>query len=185
MKKITAIFALLIILCTTVAYAGSVPEDLRASDDAEVFFAKVIFYNPLGDTIKIKPTKIIKGDVVAGETVEYAEPSPVGGIVPIIGKVYLFAYYDEVNPTYIFKTTTEDTKTLKLEGIGGMAMWKRFEEYLNNGDYDSVDSENVQSAEIVEKSPPVESYIVPVAAAVLIGIFAAAVVTVKKKRKNK
>ena len=64
----------------------------------------------------------------------YYNPNTVGDFKIRLDNIYLFTYFDEVNPTDIFDVTTFDTKTLKLKNVEG-DMWKRFEKYLNDGEY--------------------------------------------------
>ena len=56
--------------------------------------------------------------------------------------MYLFTYFDENNPTDIFEVTSYDTSTLKLKNVEG-DMWKRFEQYLNEGRYLSAEHERI------------------------------------------
>ncbi len=139
-RMIIFICATMIVLSMSMtALAGSIPEDLLHSDDAQIFFAEVInVYQPIGDKpyIEVLPVKAIKGDVRVGDerAVVYVNPNIVGNFKVKKGRVYLFAYFDENNPTDIFEVASYDTSTLRLKNIEG-DMWKRFERYLNEGDY--------------------------------------------------
>ncbi len=138
MKKITAlILMILTALLNITVFAGSVPEDLLSSDESQVFFAKVEAYNTNNEKhdIEISPVKVLKGSVNTGTEVIYNDPFAVGDFEIKTGEVYLFAYYDENNPTYIFETTINNDGKLELKGIQG-DMWDRFEQYLNEGRYD-------------------------------------------------
>lgn len=146
MKKIISLFILIIVFISCIrVFAGSVPEDLLSSDDAEIFFAEVVAYHPGKENpdIELSPTKVIKGNIKTGTKQIYYDPAPVGGLDVKIGDVYLFTYFDENNPTYIFKTTTSDTVTLKLKGAQG-DMWKRFEQYLNEGQYEEAEAKRIE-----------------------------------------
>ncbi len=154
MKRIISLMCMMIILFSGSAtvLAGSVPEDLLHSDDAQIFFAEVVEYS--GDTenpyIKISPLKIIKGDVHMGSALIYTNPNTVGDFDVKAGSVYLFTYLDENNPTEIFETTTWSPSTLKLKNTAG-DMWDRFEKYLNDGSYEEAELIRAGKADAVEK----------------------------------
>ena len=171
MKKAFTLIIAVLIFCTTAVpcLAGSVPEDLLGSDDAQVFFAKVTAYHADKDkpTVELIPVKNVKGDVTIGTEQSYLEAAPVGNFTPNINYVYLFAYYDLNNPTYIFRVSGYDTKNLKIKGISGMDMWERFEEYLNNGKYDEAEIKRqngtnasgvLETQDTEEKLPPMKNY---------------------------
>lgn len=135
-KIITIIAALVCIVCVLPlpAFAGDIPESLL-EDTAQIFFGEVLAYHPDKENpdIEVSPVAVVKGDVREGTKQTYYRPNPLG-FTPRVGKVYLFTYYDEVNPTDIFEVTSYNTRTLKLRHVQG-DMWKRFERYLNRGEY--------------------------------------------------
>lgn len=126
------------------ALAGSIPEDLLHSDSAQLFFAEVVYYHPAKENpdIEISPVKVIKGNVKTGVKLTYYNPNTVGDFKLKEGNVYLFAYFDEHNPTDIFRVTSYDTSKLKLVNISG-DMWERFEKYLNSGEYEKAELERI------------------------------------------
>ena len=142
MKKIISFICMTMILLSMsmTAFAGSIPEDLLHSDDAQIFFAEVVCYHPDKENpdIELSPVKVIKGDVKTGVKLTYYNPNTVGNFKVKEGNVYLFTYFDENNPTDIFEVTSYDTSTLKLKNVEG-DMWKRFEKYLNEGRYLDAD----------------------------------------------
>ena len=140
-KKIIGILVMVVILMVRfTAFAGDVPEGLLSEDGAKVFFAEIVSYNHLGNgDIQVIPHKTIKGDVNEFEVMSFKQTSIVGNFIPMNKNVYLFAYFDENNPVYIFNATSYDTKTLKLEGAEG-DMWKRMEAYLNEGKFEEADA---------------------------------------------
>lgn len=142
MKKIIFILAISL-LCTMQVFAGDVPEGLLSGDKAQVFFAEVAGYNEGENSIAVKPVRKIKGDVNVGSGQIYYDPYAVGGFIPQEGEVYLFTYYDQYNPTYIFETTGTETATLQLKHHDG-DMWKRFEEYLNAGRYEAAEQKRLE-----------------------------------------
>lgn len=154
MKRcLTVLLALL--LLTLPATAGAIPESLLHSDDALVFFGEVLSYHP-DVSVEVSTVKTIKGDVVPGVG-HYAKPSTVGDFNVVPGYVYLFTYLDENNPTEIFEVTSYDTAELKLRNTTG-DMWERFEEYLNNGEYEKAEAERLErlgrAEELTEQTDP-------------------------------
>ena len=139
MKKflITVLSIIMILIPTLTAFAGDIPESLLHAEDAEIFFGEVIAYHPDKEnpTITVSPVAMIKGDKAKEGTLQhYYNPNTIGDFKVRLDHIYLFTYFDEVNPTDIFDVTTFDTKTLKLKNVEG-DMWKRFEKYLNEGKY--------------------------------------------------
>lgn len=137
LKRFIGILVMMVVLLTPMtAFAGSVPEDLLSHDGAKVFFAELINYDK--EEVLVSPFKVIKGDMDEREWVAFSEPSVVGSFLPMKGNVYLFAYFDDNNPIYIFNATSYDTKELTLKGATG-DMWKRFEAMLNEGKFEEAD----------------------------------------------
>lgn len=146
MKKLISLLCIFAIMLTMTisVFAGDIPESLLWNDEAQLFFGEVISYYPDNNEprISVSPVKKIKGDVNIGSKQIYLKPNPMGGAKIVAGNVYLFAYYDEVNPLDIFEVTSYDTKSLKVKGIQG-DMWERFEEYINNGEYERAEQERI------------------------------------------
>ena len=134
---VTCIIIFAVFLPAITAFAGDIPESLLHSEDAEIFFGEVIEYHPDKENpdITVSPVAMIKGDKAKEGTLQhYYNPNTVGDFKIRLDNIYLFTYFDEVNPTDIFDVTTFDTRTLKLKNVEG-AMWERFEKYLNDGEY--------------------------------------------------
>ena len=148
MKKVISILLLVAIMLSMsiTAFAGSIPEDLLHSDDAQIFFAEVVYYHPDKENpdIELSPVKVVKGDVKTGVKLTCYNPNTVGDFKVKEGNVYLFTYFDENNPTDIFEVTSYDTSTLKLKNVEG-DMWKRFEKYLNEGRYLDAEQERLDN----------------------------------------
>lgn len=148
LKKFIGILVMMVVLLTPItAFAGDVPEGLLSHDGAKVFFAELITYDK--EEVQVSPFKVIKGDMDEREWVTFSEPSVVGSFMPMEGNVYLFAYFDDNNPIYIFNATSYDTATLELKGAEG-DMWQRMQKYLNEGKFESADIErrDAQNADI-------------------------------------
>ena len=142
MKKVNSIFIIVIMLLSMsfTAFAGDVPEGLLSNDDAQVFFGEVLDYND--NTVTVCPRVKIKGDVLTGTKQHYDKPYPVGNFNVKAGNVYLFTYFDENNETNIFEVTSYDTATLKIKNTD-FDIWKRFESYLNDGEYEKAEQERI------------------------------------------
>lgn len=138
MRKLvlTLMTILLIFGMTFPANAGDIPESLLHDENAQLFFGEVLAYHPNKENpdIEVSPVAGIKGDVKEGTKQIYYGPNPVGDFRIWEGKTYLFAYVKGNDYIEIFDVTTYDTRTLKLKHAEG-DMWKRFEEYINDGEY--------------------------------------------------
>ena len=145
MKKVISILSLVAIVLSMsiTALAGSIPEDLLM-DQSQIFFAEVVYYHPDKEKpdIEFSPVKKIKGDVKLGTKQIAYNFNTIGDFDIKEGNVYLFTYFDENNPTDIFEVTSYDTSTLKLKNVEG-DMWKRFEQYLNEGRYLAAEHERI------------------------------------------
>ncbi len=151
MKKliILSFITIILISASVTAFAGSIPEDLLHSDDAQIFFAEVIYYHPDKEKpdIEVSPVAVIKGDVNHGGKLTYYNPNPVGDFKVREGKIYLFTYFDENNPTDIFQTEDKPGIGIKLRNVEG-DMWQRLEKYLNDGSYFNAEQERRQRLDL-------------------------------------
>ncbi len=142
MKKLICLLGVFVIILSMSisVFAGDVPEGLLSNDDAQVFFGEVLAYNDT--TVTVSPRVKIKGDVLTGTQQHYEKPYPVGNFKVKPGNVYLFTYFDENNETNIFEVTSYDTATLKIKNTD-FEIWKRFESYLNDGEYEKAEQERI------------------------------------------
>lgn len=142
-KKIISVLIMCIILVMPfAAFAGDVPEGLLSEDGAKVFFGELI--NLDKNEVEVSPFKVIKGDMDEREWVTFSEPCVVGDFKPLKKNIYLFAYFDDNNPIYIFNADSYDTKTVKLKGIEG-EMWERMQKYLNEGKFEEADARRLDA----------------------------------------
>ncbi len=147
MKKLIGFICMTIVFSSMsrTALAGSIPEDLLHSDNAQIFFGEVVAFKPDGEIpyVEVIPTKKIKGDVIVdGSCGTWQKANAMGNIDVKPGNVYLFTYFDENNPTDIFEVTSYDTSTLRLKNVSG-DMWERFEKYLHEGRYEKAEHERL------------------------------------------
>ncbi len=184
MKKILMVFFVLLIMLAniTVAFAGDIPETLISSDETQIFYGKLVkvdLFGNEGDTTVI-PVKKIKGTVSLGKEKIYKGCSFEGGYSPNQGNVYIFVCVDENSPLYIFEPNSYDTKNVKLTGISGEDMWKRFEKYLNEGKYEEAEKERQERISYVEKEtelselPPLKNYNTAIYAVISVAVAAVA-----------
>ncbi len=155
MKKIIlAVLLFLLVLPAAICRAGSIPEDLLSSDSAQLYLAEVLEYHQGSETTVVTPVKNIKGDIVIGSKQTLENSNPVGkrDINPKKGELCLIAYYDEINPIYIFKVTDSNIPTLKIKNVEGFEMWERLQEYINEGAFTEAEVKRVagNAAEVSE-----------------------------------
>ena len=156
----------LLLLVTTTAYAGDIPESLIAVDDAKIYTATVLDVN--SETITLKVIHKIKGDVEDGETVSVpyfefnwntkANRNDNCVITQIDGKSY-----------YSFKTTSTDPENLKLlnhttnksMNMLGLSMDERFEQYINDGTYERAEKKRLENINVFSTDAEHEKTINP------------------------
>ena len=166
MKKLLICISVVIMLlcCSTTAFAGSIAEDLLYDDYAMVFFAQVVEYKANGETpyIKVIPVKIVKGDAESGEEEMYPSPTAIGDFRIKKNKVYLFTSTHKTAPTYIFRASGYDAKTLDLIDVDEESgIWSLVETYLTDGKYDEAEAERRKKLELSEQQMQVSGELPP------------------------
>ncbi|MBQ4332844.1 MAG: hypothetical protein IJC33_03605 [Clostridia bacterium] len=150
MKKMGWLVLIVAVLlgCSLSVSAGSVPEDILHYDGAQLFFAEVVDCRSEGvdAQVELRPVKVVKGEVPLDTVLTYEEAIGVGDFAIQKGVAYLFAYYDENNPTYVFRTTGYDPSSLSLVMPEEFRdnMWGRLEAYLRDGSYTAAEVERRQ-----------------------------------------
>lgn len=176
-------------------FAGDVPEELMNEDFAKIFLAEVVSYNDdtANPELVFSAVRKIKGDVIIRSPEQARDPSPVGDFEVIPGEVYLFAYLNEANPTYVFEVTTDDPKTMKIKNAVG-DMWERFEEALNDGKYEEAEAERCERLGLIstlsedadvsvpDEKKPYKNVLIFGGGAI---VLAAAICTINKMRKRR
>ncbi len=155
MKKCSAAILIVLMMLSILAYAGSIPEDLKGDDKSLLYFGKVIRYDPNraeNGYIELEVKKAIKGDV-SEERYVYADVLTIGQFEISEGAEYLIGYFDENNPVYIMETTAQDLRTLKIKNIYSDHMFSRLEQYLNNGEIEAAEKARQQENEQVKAKP--------------------------------
>ena len=167
MKRIVWLGTVLCLLlgCALPVSAGSVPEDLLHYDGAQIFFAEVLDCRTEGEQTQVvlRPVKTVKGEVPLGTEQTYDRVIPVGDFRFRENYVYLFAYFDENNPTNAFRVTDYDPAALSLvisEEIRDN-MWGRMEKYLKNGSYTAAEAGRRTQLGLPESEPILEDTLPP------------------------
>lgn len=156
--------AVMLLCCSTTAFAGSIAEDLLYDDYAMVFFAQVVEYKVNGEKpyIKAIPVKIVKGDVELGEEEIYPSPTAIGDFRIKKNKVYLFISTHKTAPTYLFRASGYDAKTLDLIDVDEESgIWHLVETYLTDGKYDEAEAKRREKLELSEQQMQVSGELPP------------------------
>lgn len=195
-KSICVVCMMLALLWAALpVFAGDVPEELMNEDFAKIFLAEVVSYNDdtANPELVFSAVRKIKGDVIIRSPEQARDPSPVGDFEVIPGEVYLFAYLNEANPTYVFEVTTDDPKTMKIKNAVG-DMWERFEEALNDGKYEEAEAERCERLGLIstlsedadvsvpDEKKPYKNVLIFGGGAI---VLAAAICTINKMRKRR
>jgi hypothetical protein len=154
MKKFVFALIIMVAFSTMTVFAGDIPESILGDDKALLFFGKVVSYNSANESLVVLPTQKIKGDVSIDKEETYSNIICFGAFTPLEGETYLMGFYDENNPLYILEVTSTDVSTLKVKDNAG-GMGPRFQEYLNNGDYEQAESNRL----LAKQEQPVEQMI--------------------------
>lgn len=152
-KHLLCVIGLFILLsATSVCRAGSVPEDLLSSNDAQIYFGEVKSVD--GDSLTVIQRQNIKGEFAQDSEITY--PKFLFNSSPEIGKWYLCGYYDEINPLYMWEVTGFNPKTLEIKILSRHdSMAQRMQEYLNDGSFEKKELERLAALkEPVLSSPP-------------------------------
>lgn len=149
MKKIISFIGIIAILLsmTLTAFAGSIPEDLLAEDNANLYIGTIEDFTdeetPSSPYIKVTsvsvtPTEKIKGDVEIGKTIQYSKTNMHLKLEK--GKNYLIAYLNEHN-LYAYEIKSKTDKEIKLVNSDKYDMVQRLENYINEGAYAMAEQE--------------------------------------------
>lgn len=139
-KKIFITFAMLVLFVSTNAYAGSIPEEIMSGDQKAIFIGKIT--NITKETYSISPSTIMMGNIQESEIqIERFDRYYGTNNKPKVGDFIVAVLLDDnkIDDTWVFKSTSDDYKTLKLISKD-FDMVLRYEEYINEGKY--FDEEN-------------------------------------------
>lgn len=134
-KKIFITIVILLLLVSTNAYAGDIPESIMQGKQKALFVGKIITIN--NDTYSIIPSIVMMGSIKQSEIqIEKFDKYYGTNNKPKVGDFIVAVLLDEnkVDDTWVFKSTSDDYKTLKLVSES-YDMVVRYEKYINEGKY--------------------------------------------------
>ena len=134
-KKIFITIFMLLLLVSTNVYAGDIPESIMLGNQKALFIGKITTINK--DTYSVLPSTIMMGSIQKSETLIRKFDKYYGtNNKPKVGDFVVVVLLDEnnVDDTWIFKSTSDDYKTLKLVSES-YDMVVRYEKYINEGKY--------------------------------------------------
>jgi hypothetical protein len=119
-------------------FAGDIPEGIMLGEQKALFIGEIISIKE--QKSNIKPVTIMMGSVSQEEiTVDSFEEYYGTNEVPEVGDfiVAVLILDNEIDESWIFKTTSSDYKTLELvnESYNSYNMVGRYQEYINTGAY--------------------------------------------------
>ncbi|WP_097026972.1 hypothetical protein [Clostridium peptidivorans] len=133
-KKISIIFMLLLFISTNV-YAGDIPESIMEGKQKALFIGKITATN--NNIYSVVPSTVMMGSIQQSE-VQIKKIDKYYGTnnKPKVGDFIVAVLLDEnkIDDTWIFKSTSDDYKTLKLVSES-YDMVVRYEKYINEGKY--------------------------------------------------
>ncbi|MGH4117488.1 hypothetical protein [Clostridium sp.] len=134
-KKISIIIFIFLLFTSTNSFAGDTPESIMSGKQKALFIGKIIAISD--DTYSITTSTIMMGNIQQSEIqIKKFDKYYGTGDIPKVGDFIVAVLLDDnnIDNTWVFKTTSEDYKTLKLvsEPYG---MVVRYEEYINEGKY--------------------------------------------------
>ncbi len=173
MKKIISLIGIIAIMLsmTLTAFAGSIPEDLLAEDNAKLYIGTIEDFTdeetPSSPYVKvtsvsITPVEKFKGDVEIGKTLQYDKTNMYLKLEK--GKDYLIADINEHN-LYAYEMKAKTDKEIKLVDSENYDMVQRLENYINEGAYAMAEHERatlgtqISFAEFLYPKPMVTSNI--------------------------
>ncbi|WP_055666206.1 hypothetical protein [Desnuesiella massiliensis] len=164
--KTFIVMVFILIIFTTVAYAGDLPESLLGDNSVKIFTATVTDVNK--ETTTIRVIHKLKGEILENQTLSlpYLEFNGSKDNKPKVNDSCIITIRDDKS-YYSFKTTSTDPKTLKLlnhttnisMNMEGRSMDERFEEYINTGVYEKSEQNRLNNKiEVGTNASSVQSY---------------------------
>lgn len=134
-KKIFVTIVMLLLFMGTNAYAGDIPESIMSGNQKALFVGKITTINK--DSYSILPSTIMMGSIEQSEISTQKFDKYYGtNDKPKVGDFIVAVLLDEnkIDDTWVFKSTSDDYKTLKLVSEP-YDMVVRYEKYINEGKY--------------------------------------------------
>ncbi|WP_186430272.1 hypothetical protein [Clostridium sp. BSD9I1] len=134
-KKIFITIVMFLLFVSTNVYAGDIPESIMLGNQKAVFIGKITTINK--DTYSIFPSTVMMGSIQQSEiSIQKFDKYYGTNNKPKVGDFIVAVLLDEnkVDDTWIFKSTSDDYKVLKLVSES-YDMVVRYEKYINEGKY--------------------------------------------------
>lgn len=134
-KKIFITIVMLLLFMRTNVYAGDIPESIMSGNQKALFIGKIITINK--DSYSIFPSTVMMGSIQQSEiSIQKFDKYYGTNDKPKVGDFIVAVLLDEnkVDDTWVFKSTSDDYKTLKLVSEP-YDMVVRYEKYINEGKY--------------------------------------------------
>lgn len=135
LKNIFISVAIILLFINTNVFAGDIPESIMLGKQKALFIGKINTINK--DTYNISPSTVMMGSIEKSE-IEIKKFDKYYGTnnKPKVGDFIVAVLLDEtkIDDTWVFKSTTDDYKTLKLVSES-YNMVVRYEKYINEGKY--------------------------------------------------
>lgn len=155
MKKIILLVVLFLQIFTIEAYAGDMPEQYLAEDNAKIFTATIM--NLTRETIDVTVIQKIKGEISENRvlTLPYFEYGGRKYAKPQVNESCLITMIND-KLSFAIQTTSTDPKTLKFlnhttnisMNMDGQSVYERMEQYVNDGSYEAAEQRRL--SEIVK-----------------------------------
>lgn len=126
---------MLLLFMRTNVYAGDIPESIMSGNQKALFIGKIITINK--DSYSIFPSTVMMGSIQQSEiSIQKFDKYYGTNDKPKVGDFIVAVLLDEnkVDDTWVFKSTPDDYKTLKLVSEP-YDMVVRYEKYINEGKY--------------------------------------------------
>ena len=134
-KKFFITIVMLLLFVSTNVYAGDIPESIMEGNQKALFIGKITTINK--DSYSIFPSTVMMGIIEQSEILIQKFDKYYGtSDKPKAGDFIVAVLLDEnkVDDTWVFKSTSDDYKTLKLVSEP-YDMVIRYEKYINEGKY--------------------------------------------------
>jgi hypothetical protein len=148
MKKIFITIIIIILFIYTTVYAGDIPESLMFDKPKALFIGRITSINT--DTYSIIPSTVMTGSMEDSKIqVKRFDKYYGTNSKPTAGNFFVAVLLNEttIDDTWVFKTTSDDYKTLKLVSQP-YNMVLRYEKYINEGKYFETQERMTEDSEV-------------------------------------
>jgi hypothetical protein len=161
MKKKCILILILLSFTGITVFAGDIPESLMSGNQKALFIGKLTDKD--SETYTITPVTVMMGSISQKEIkVNKFEKYYGTSDVPQNGDILVAVLLEKgkIKEQWVFKTTSDDYKTLKLKSVKHN-MVKRYEKYINEGKYfeaqNKINEEAKKKNQTTKGNVPLES----------------------------